>query len=266
MGRLRGVLLWLLLLGIVGGLIWFTARPPAPLPVPSATSFVPATPSRTPPTPTNAVVSWIADGDTLDATFEGRRTRIRLLNIDAPELGHDGAKDQCLAVAARDLLERLLPRGSRVRVIPYGRDRFDRLLAGVYLGADRLVNVEVVRAGLAAPIVVDGNVRLLGVVRQAQQDADEAEVGLHAATGCSIPGRVAAAAEALTALPDRPTADQRPAVRERARTLLKRLRAIEADLTADARNALVQGLLKDRREALLIQTRALIVAAAVRAR
>ena len=32
-----------------------------------------------------AVVTHIVDGDTFDATVDGRSTRIRLLNIDTPE-------------------------------------------------------------------------------------------------------------------------------------------------------------------------------------
>lgn len=267
--RLGAVLGWLLLIGIVAALIVGTGWRPSPAAPPSSPETGPSVGSSVPPpvTPTaaaNALVSWIADGDTLDATFEGRTTRVRLLNIDAPELGHDGAKDQCLAVAARALVERLAPRGAAVRIVPYGRDRFGRLLAGVYLADGRLLNAEIVRAGLAAPIVVESNVRLLGPVREAQADADAAGVGLHADTGCTIPGRIRSAMSALRALPGKPSAKDAPAALATARSVHQRLTAVVAELTADQRDALVQGLVKERRQALLIQARALLAEATVR--
>lgn len=266
MRLLRATLLWLLLLGIVAALIWFSARPPTfPNPEPARTP-TPVSPSATPSPQLNAVITWISDGDTLDAIFEGERTKVRLLNIDAPELGHDGKKDQCLATAARDLLASLLPLGGRARVIPYGRDRFGRFLAGIYLADGRLVNAELVRQGLAAPLVVAGNVRLLRPIREARAEADAAGVGLHADTGCSIPGRVAAAKSALAALPRKPTASAKERVRAKAATILRRLRGIERELSADARDALVQALPEARQEALLLLTRTLIAQALIRSR
>lgn len=40
-----------------------------------------------PAEPTAAVVAGLVDGDTIDVTIDGRAERIRLLNIDAPEVG-----------------------------------------------------------------------------------------------------------------------------------------------------------------------------------
>lgn len=263
-GRLRALLLWLLLLAIVGLLIAgiaVQARSGGDNPAATASAASSYGPSSSRGA---ATVAWIADGDTLDVMVEGGRTRVRLLNVDAPELGHDGSTDQCLAVEARDTLERLAPRGSRVRLLPFGRDRFGRLLAGLYLADGRLANAELVRLGLAAPIVVESNTALLEPVEQARDEADGAGAGLHGAAGCSLPARVRSAATTLHALPHTPSANEVKAALTTARSVRKRLDAVAAELTADQRNAVVQALPDERRQALLIQTRALLAEAALR--
>lgn len=40
------------------------------------------------PEPTNALVSNVVDGDTIDVIIDGKTTRIRLLGIDTPETVH----------------------------------------------------------------------------------------------------------------------------------------------------------------------------------
>lgn len=91
----------------------------------------------------------IIDGDTLSATVDGRRERIRIAGIDAPETGK---RARCRAerqrgAEARRWLERRLA-GARVTVELRGRDRYGRLLADVYADG-RPVEPEMVRAGQA---------------------------------------------------------------------------------------------------------------------
>lgn len=198
-----------------------------------------------PPAPTaadEAVVEYVVDGDTVDLLFGDVERRVRLLNIDAPEGPHSATDAQCLADEARDHLTDLLPEGATVRVEEFGEDRYGRLLAGVFLADGRLVNAEVVRAGLAAPLVVGGNEALLEPVLAAREEAARTASGLHAAQGCTLPGRAAAARGALAETP--PTMEP-----GEARRLLPRARAVRADvaelqaeLDADERNALLQGL------------------------
>ena len=45
----------------------------------------------------DATVQRIVDGDTLDASVARETVRIRLLNIDTPELGHNGNPSECYA-------------------------------------------------------------------------------------------------------------------------------------------------------------------------
>jgi micrococcal nuclease len=93
----------------------------------------------------------VRDGDTV-LLEDGRR--VRLVQVDAPELGIE-----CYGDAAADELARLLPPGTRLRLERDprldDRDRHDRLLRYVYAGA-RNVNVGLVRAGAAAPYFYRG--------------------------------------------------------------------------------------------------------------
>jgi len=84
---------------------------------------------------TDARVERVVDGDTIIIGLEGRRERVRLIGIDAPEIGHDGAPSDCYGQASARLLRRLAD-GRVVEVRPgrEQRDRFGRLLAYVRLG------------------------------------------------------------------------------------------------------------------------------------
>ncbi|MCI0635521.1 MAG: thermonuclease family protein [Actinobacteria bacterium] len=106
----------------------------------------------TPPPPDAATIARVADGDTL--VLDGGE-RVRLLQIDAPELGGG----DCHGREAMRELERLLEPGDRVRLEldPEldSRDRFGRLLRYVHVEDDN-VNVELVRLGAAAPFFFRG--------------------------------------------------------------------------------------------------------------
>ena len=56
----------------------------------------------------------VVDGDTIDARVDGKEKRIRLLNVDTPEYGRDGAADDCLAEEATAYLQSLLPSGREI--------------------------------------------------------------------------------------------------------------------------------------------------------
>lgn len=111
-----------------------------------ATSAVPAAAQAT------AVVASITDGDTLRLT---NGMRVRLLQIDAPEVG----TGECHSRASRTALLARVPVGSRI-VLERDRsldtvDRYGRLLRYVRRGTMN-VNVALVRAGAAAPYFYRG--------------------------------------------------------------------------------------------------------------
>jgi endonuclease YncB( thermonuclease family) len=98
------------------------------------------------------VVASVYDGDTLTLR-DGRR--VRLLQIDTPELG----SGECYSRAARSALVRLVPLGATVRLeIDPALDRVDRYgrLLRYVRRAGVNVNLELVREGAAAPYFYRG--------------------------------------------------------------------------------------------------------------
>ena len=98
-------------------------------------------------------VASVYDGDTLTLASS---QRIRLLQIDTPELG----SGECYSRAARSELLSLAPLGSSVglesdRQLDQ-RDRYGRLLRYVW-HKGKNVNVELVRRGAATPYFYGGD-------------------------------------------------------------------------------------------------------------
>jgi len=129
--------------------------------------------AQTSPEPTreSATIERNGDGDTLDV--RGGK-RVRLVQIDAPELG----EGECYARESQRELERLAPRGTRVELEADPRlddvDRYGRLLRYVH-ATDANLNVELVRKGAAAPYFRGGDEgryadELLAAVDEARQE------------------------------------------------------------------------------------------------
>jgi micrococcal nuclease len=127
--------------------------------------------------PEETVVAHVGDGDSIEMESGDR---VRLVQIDAPELG----EDECYGQEAAEALRALLPPGSAVRLEADPRlddaDRFDRLLR--YVHRDGLnVNLELVRRGAASVWFVDDRGRYADELLEAARDAQEAGRGLWSA-------------------------------------------------------------------------------------
>jgi len=100
-----------------------------------------------------AVVASVSDGDTLTLTSGAR---VRLLQIDAPELG----SGECYSRASRTALLNLAPVGSRLTLESDPKldkvDRSGRILRYLKRGSMN-VNLELVRIGAAAPYFYRGD-------------------------------------------------------------------------------------------------------------
>jgi micrococcal nuclease len=84
----------------------------------------------------------ISDGDTIGVMHQGREEKIRLYGIDAPE------RRQSFSKRAKQLVSQLAF-GQDVRVQTKGQDRYGRTVADVILPDGRILNREIVKAGLA---------------------------------------------------------------------------------------------------------------------
>jgi endonuclease YncB( thermonuclease family) len=99
-------------------------------------------------------IARVVDGDTLNLT---NGARVRLVQIDTPEVYYS---PECYGEQASTVAKRLLPPGTLVRLYREPRtdavDKYGRLLRYVVRVRDGLnVNVQLVRVGAAAPYFYD---------------------------------------------------------------------------------------------------------------
>ena len=99
-----------------------------------------------------ATIVSVHDGDTIQVRISGRKEKVRLLGIDAPEMNDERPEYRAAAVAARDYATSLLA-GRHVTLeadpIEPDRDPYDRLLRYVILPDGTNLNEQLVRKGYA---------------------------------------------------------------------------------------------------------------------
>jgi micrococcal nuclease len=109
------------------------------------------------PTPGDAIrqsephsVARVIDGDTLLLT---NGLRVRLIGVDTPETKHPDEPVDPLGVEATEFVRKQIGSSSvRLEFDRQRLDRYDRLLAYVWLPDGKLLNAEVIRAGYSAAV------------------------------------------------------------------------------------------------------------------
>ncbi|WP_207793461.1 thermonuclease family protein [Pseudomonas lopnurensis] len=138
-----------------------------------ALAFCPA-PGRLP----QVEVARVVDGDTLRLA-DGRS--VRLIGLNAPELGREGRQAEPFAEAARRQLQSLV-QGSGGRVgLSLGhepKDRYGRVLAHVYDTRGGNLEAELLAEGLGFMVAVAPNVALVDCHRAAERQARQAGKGV----------------------------------------------------------------------------------------
>lgn len=132
-----------------------------------------------------ARVTQVVDGDTLRVEVTGPgplpdgEHRVRLLEIDSPELDGDGGPECGAAAAAAHVRDRV-PAGSRVwlEADRQDLDRFDRPLRYVWTSDGALLNRAIVEAGHARTVLIAPNDRHWMAMRDAEDAAQAAGAGL----------------------------------------------------------------------------------------
>lgn len=134
-------------------------------------------------------VERVIDGDTIDVSVKGETKRVRLLNIDTPELGRDGLADECFAREAKERLEELLPAGTTVS-LEYDvepQDRYGRELAGVFKDTS-FINEVIVQEGYARAVVFEPNRKFYDRILAAEAKPKNSKSGVFGAgVGCFAP-------------------------------------------------------------------------------
>ncbi|MFZ0013839.1 MAG: thermonuclease family protein [Acidimicrobiia bacterium] len=131
-------------------------------------------------TTTEAEVTWVVDGDTIEVAVSGGQITVRLLAINAPDDG------ECFADDGLDHLIETL-KGRRVSLETFGEDQYGRALAHVFM-EDRHVNVEMVEMGLALASTPGEGDPYRDEILEAEQVAFEGGMGLWSAAACGSRG------------------------------------------------------------------------------
>ncbi|HVZ20887.1 MAG TPA: thermonuclease family protein [Vicinamibacterales bacterium] len=156
------------------------------LPVPLCALLVGAGPARRAALPDpgqHYAVRYAVDGDTIDVAGIGR---VRLLGVDAPEIGAGFDTPAPFAREARQFMSSAVAgRWVRLELDAESHDGYGRLLAYVIRDDGVDVNAALVRAGLAR-ISARYPLRRLSELQAAESDAQSARRGIWGATP-SIP-------------------------------------------------------------------------------
>jgi micrococcal nuclease len=135
---------------------------------------------------TNAAVTRVVDGDTVEVRFRGRTIDVRLIGIDTPETVDPTQAVGCYGKAASNFTTaRLLGERVRLEFDVERTDRYGRTLAYVWIGG-RLFNEVLVRQGFASVSTYPPNVTYVDRFLAAQRVAREQERGLWG--GCPVAG------------------------------------------------------------------------------
>lgn len=120
----------------------------------------------------------VGDGDSLLVVVDGRRERVRLIGINAPEL------EECFGVEARRALADLAGGAPVVLTADSeDRDRYDRLLRYVHVG-DTFINLALVEGGYALARPYPPNTAHQEALEAAEARARAAQRGMWAPEAC----------------------------------------------------------------------------------
>lgn len=124
-------------------------------------------------------VKAVFDGDTIQVeTGE----KVRYLGIDAPEMDPEGGRHEFMAREASDCNRDILKNGGvRLEYDKEKRDPYGRLLAYVFLDTGEMVNVLLVRKGMARVLLKKPNLRYKDLLVESQRTAIRDKRGIWSA-------------------------------------------------------------------------------------
>ena len=126
---------------------------------------------------TTGEVVEVTDGDTIEVSLPEGVEDVRYIGVDTPEVDPNIGVE-CFGKQASEL-NRELVEGEQVRLVfdAERRDRYDRLLAYVYVGKT-FVNAELVRRGYARTLTIEPNDTFAERFARLAQEAANAGRGL----------------------------------------------------------------------------------------
>ena len=126
-------------------------------------------------------VTAVHDGDTVSVILKRRQEKIRLIGIDAPEIGQKPWGEK-----SKEYLEALLRSSGWKVKLEFDvdkRDKYSRILAYLRTPDGRLINLLMVESGYAMLFTFPPNVKYVNELRAAQREARERRLGIWSEKG-----------------------------------------------------------------------------------
>ncbi|WP_173915920.1 thermonuclease family protein [Halobacillus sp. Marseille-Q1614] len=132
---------------------------------------------------TNATVTRVIDGDTIEVNMDGKTEDVRLLLIDTPETVHPSEPVQPYGPEASQFVKDTLSGEEvRVKVGSEERDNYGRLLAYVYIDGET-IQEKLLEKGLARTAYLYNDLTMLDEFHAAQQKAIDSGNGVWSIEG-----------------------------------------------------------------------------------
>ncbi len=128
----------------------------------------------------SATVERVVDGDTVEVTLKGAKTKVRLLQVNTPETVDPRREVQEYGKEASNFTKSVLTKGTKVR-LRYDverEDKYGRLLAHIYLEDGTWFNALLIRAGFAQLATYAPNVSASEYFKALERKARDEKVGL----------------------------------------------------------------------------------------
>ena len=126
-------------------------------------------------------VEKIYDGDTIGVKIKNRSEKVRLIGIDAPEIGQGP-----WGLKSKKYLQELISSSSWRVIIEYDverRDKYDRILGYIRTPDGKMLNEEMLKNGYAVLFTYPPNVKHVDEVRAAEKDARDKMLGIWGMNG-----------------------------------------------------------------------------------
>lgn len=121
----------------------------------------------------------VVDGDTLRINYNGQDTSVRLIGIDTPEsVNPDESKNTPEGKIASDYTKSLVGSEVYLEFDVEPNDKYERILAYVYLPDGTFLNEKIIRDGYAYTMNIAPNVKYQDLFLDAFNEARENERGL----------------------------------------------------------------------------------------
>ena len=116
------------------------------------------------------------DGDTIGVILNGRKEKVRLIGIDAPEI-----KQRPWGTRARKHLEKMLTASNRTVILEFDverRDKYGRLLCYIFTPDRKMLNIQMVKDGYAVLLTIPPNIKYVDELRMAENEARQHRRGI----------------------------------------------------------------------------------------